>query len=221
MASSTQTSGAASAEDFEALSSANIAKGKRMRKATEAKRAKIIKKSDLIKITNMSVTSEVRSGNSSENEMDMQCDNGSLPVTDTPSVAPNNGPTFDTVEATTYSTVSNNVLMTNTNTVEATNNRTDSNDNPSMATDTVEAINERTNSNEEVTLYPANFSGFYLLLEDSSKCNDMYNEKITNGLTLFNKIKHLRVKDIDLIYAIGKSLTKSLLKMLRLQTTLF
>lgn len=32
--------------------------------------------------------------------------------------------------------------------------------------------------------------------------------RVTNGLTLFNKIKNFRIKDIDLIFAVGKSLYK-------------
>ncbi|XP_017468425.1 PREDICTED: uncharacterized protein LOC108360583 [Rhagoletis zephyria] len=56
--------------------------------------------------------------------------------------------------------------------------------------------------------YPPNFKGEIFLLVDSSGCQAMNNDKITTGLTLLSQIKDLKVQDLDLIYAIGRSLYK-------------
>lgn len=49
---------------------------------------------------------------------------------------------------------------------------------------TVATNNINTNANTEITLYPANFSGVYLVLVDSSQCSDMINDKSHKRLNI-------------------------------------
>ncbi|XP_036329453.1 uncharacterized protein LOC118741562 [Rhagoletis pomonella] len=61
---------------------------------------------------------------------------------------------------------------------------------------------------QKTVMYPHTFKGEIFVLVDSSECPNIKNEKITTGLTLLSQIKDMRHKDVEFIYALGKTLYK-------------
>ncbi|XP_067644791.1 uncharacterized protein [Eurosta solidaginis] len=104
--------------------------------------------------------------------------------------------------------------------VEMEGNETDTakGTNPNISTVTTTNIGNAQNSARQkyedraLIQYPQNFQGEIFVLVDSSSHATLKNEKMTNGLTLFSQIRDLRIKDIDHIQAIGRTLYKIIFK---------